>query len=164
MKALFIACLFVSPFAFATSVTIKSDDTKAELQPLPQKTLSILTDAGLKLKAIGNGVFELRVEDIHCDSRHRGALESTEALAGIETLTCRYNSRNAQDTTAGRRLREAHDLSTVLGTLENDGSIFFTDCAMGYCGTWVPSIVCTVDTKIEEFVAGRFQCTYTDGN
>ena len=40
----------------------------------------------------------------------------------------------------------------------------FTDCAMGYCGTFAKSIKCTIDTKIDNFSnGGRWTCVYTDG-
>jgi hypothetical protein len=44
------------------------------------------------------------------------------------------------------------------------GGVAFTDCAMGYCGTFAKSIKCTIDTKIDNFSnGGRWSCVFTDG-
>jgi hypothetical protein len=158
----FVIAALISPLALAASVTVKSNDAKEALQPLPQKTIGILTDAGFKLKDAGNGVFTVEVKNYHCDYRHRGAWPSEDPVAGVPTTVCRYNSKNVQDTKKGRIFREAYGMDSVLSVLDTEGGVLFTDCGMGYCGTFAKSISCSVDTKIQEFSAGRFACTYTD--
>ena len=43
------------------------------------------------------------------------------------------------------------------------GGTVFTDCAMGYCGTFAKSITCTIDTTDLNYSNGGPWCTYADG-
>ena len=57
--------------------------------------------------------------------------------------------------------------ATCLQTIQDSsaaGGTVFTDCAMGYCGTFAKSITCTIDTTIQNFSnGGRWSCTFVDG-
>lgn len=163
MKNLALILAFLAPAAFATSITVKSDDLKQALAPLPQATIGLLSDLGFKLQDAGNGVFTVEVKNLHCDYRHRGAWPQEHPLAGVQTTICRYNSENVMNTTKGRLFKESRGLNDILNVLDQQGTVVFTDCAMGYCGTFAASISCTVDTKVQQFLKGRFACTYTDG-
>ena len=85
--------------------------------------------------------------------------------AGLPTLKCRINSENKRGTTAGQVFGEGRAMTDLLQKVgsPNTGAAF-TDCAMGYCGTFAKSIKCTIDTKIDNFSnGGRWTCVFTDG-
>jgi hypothetical protein len=47
--------------------------------------------------------------------------------------------------------------------VQDAGGVSFSDCAMGYCGTFANSIKCTIDTTVDNFTDGRWSCVFTDG-
>lgn len=168
MKSIFAIILFFSLSTFAGSVHITSNDDGSgsklsKLAHVPQQMIGILTDAGLKFEDFGYGVKVIRAKNLHCDFRHRGAVEGT--LSGVPTLKCRVNSEDKQDSKKGQALSDSRALSDLLSEIQTaDIGVAFSDCAMGYCGTFAKSILCSVDTKIEEFTKGRFSCVFYDGS
>lgn len=149
----------------ATTVSFSSDQADAkngDLTDVPQALLSILTDHGFKLKLLGGEKYGITVKAIHCDFRHRAAYDGP--IGGIATEVCRYNSKNQIDSVKGHKLSDSHEFAQLVERVQNSqaGGGLFTDCAMGYCGTFVKTLTCTVDVKIQDFFAGRFTCALTD--
>ena len=84
--------------------------------------------------------------------------------AGLPTLKCRINSQNKRGTTVGQPFGEGRTMTDLLRKVQDAGGAAFTDCAMGYCGTFATSINCIVHTKIDNFSnGGRWTCLFTDG-
>jgi hypothetical protein len=51
----------------------------------------------------------------------------------------------------------------MLTRIERSNNIAFGDCAMGYCGTFVKAIPCTIHTNVASLEnGGRWECGYTD--
>ena len=167
MKKLFFALtLFLAFNAQAGSVTITSngenpDPKMAALASVPQELLGILTDQGLSLKNIGGGKFALQAQNINCGTSYRNAVDGP--TGGIPTETCRINSEDQLGTMKGQILHDGRALSEQLNKIENaEIGGYYSDCAMGKCQAFVKSIRCVVDTKIDEFMKGRFSCTLVD--
>jgi hypothetical protein len=161
-----IPMLLASLNAMAGTATITSNANNpnpalAALAKVPQQLLGILVDQGVRPKDLGNGKFSITAKNIHCDFRSRGAVE--DVTGGIASEVCRLNSENVKDSRRGQRLGDSRALVDSLREIE-DASIggTYTDCAMGYCGTFVKSLSCLIDTNIGEFLAGRFACTLVD--
>jgi hypothetical protein len=168
MKALCVAsfCILALPTSsFAASVTVA--DTTAALPKIADGTAALLLDAGLKVQNAGGGKYTVELNNFHCDERNNGALDSSDVHAGLETVACKINSENQKGTSVGKPFRDQRALRDLLEKIQDstvNGGTVFTDCAMGYCGTFAKSITCTIDTNIQEFDnSGRWSCTYVDG-
>ena len=156
---------FLSP-SFGASITVA--DPSTTLPGVAVETLSLLLDAGLPLKNIGNARFSLEAKNFHCDQYARGALDASDPVAGIPTIKCRIESENRKDTHTGRPFAEGRAMDDLLQKIQDSnvrGYVHFSDCAMGgYCGTFVKSIICTIDSTIQNYTnGGRWSCTFVDG-
>ncbi len=168
MKALFLACFCMMALAtpgLAASVTVT--DSSTVLPNAANDTTALLLDAGLTVTNAGGGKYIVVANNFHCDERNNGALGASDVHAGLETLKCRINSQNQKGTTAGTPFGDQRALHHLLQTVQDSsaaGGTVFTDCAMGYCGTFAKSITCTIDTTIQNFSnGGRWSCTFVDG-
>jgi hypothetical protein len=89
--------------------------------------------------------------------------------AGLPTLKCRINSQNKRDASGGQPFAEGRAMVDLLQKVQDSKAgaspgPAFTDCAMGYCGTFAKSIKCTIDTKIDNYSnGGRWSCDSADG-
>ena len=89
--------------------------------------------------------------------------------AGLPTLKCRINSQNKRDASGGQPFAEGRAMVDLLQKVQDSKAgaspgPAFTDCAMGYCGTFAKSIKCTIDTKIDNYSnGGRWSCDFADG-
>jgi hypothetical protein len=169
MKTLRVASVymlaFISP-AFGASVTVL--DTSTTLPGAAAATLALLIDAGSTIKNIGNGSFIVEVKNFHCDQYSRGPFDASDPLAGLSTIKCRIEAINLKDTHTGRPFADSRAMSDLLQRIQDssvNGAVQFSDCAMGgYCGTFVKSITCTINTAIQNFSNdGRWTCTFVDG-
>ena len=166
MKALVVASigsLAMTCAALAAAVTVP--DTSTALPGVAAATTALLLDAGLKPQNAGNGVVVIEAKDFHCDQHSNAAADASNVRAGLPTLKCRINSQNKRGTTAGQVFGEGRAMADLLQKVGGpDTGAAFTDCAMGYCGTFAKSIKCTIDTKIDNFSnGGRWTCVFTDG-
>ena len=168
MKSLCVASfciLALETSSFAASVTVA--DTNAVLPKIANDTAALLLDAGLTAQNAGGGKYTVAANNFHCDQRNNGALDFADVHAGLETVACRINSKNQKGTSAGKPFPDQRALRDLLEKVQDStvsGGTVFTDCAMGYCGTFAKSIACTIDTNIQEFDnSGRWSCTYVDG-
>jgi hypothetical protein len=168
MRTLCIAScciLAVATSSFAASVTVV--DSTAALPGVAQATAALMLDAGLPVHNAGGGKRTVEAKKFHCDERNNGALDPSNVHAGLETLTCRINSKNQKGTNAGQRFGDARALRDLLSKIQESsasGGTTFIDCATGYCGVFAKSITCTIDTNIQDFAnGGRWSCTYVDG-
>ena len=168
MKALCIASFCILCLAtpgLAASVTVT--DSSTVLPNAANDTTALLLGAGLTVRNAGGGKYVVVANNFHCDERNNGALDAADVHAGLETLKCRINSKNQKGTTAGTPFGDQRALRHLLQTIQDSsaaGGTVFTDCAMGYCGTFAKSITCTIDTTIQNFSnGGRWSCTYVDG-
>jgi hypothetical protein len=77
------------------------------------------------------------------------------------------HAQNIRDATGGQPFGKARAITDILQKVQDSkagSGPAFTDCAMGYCGTFAKSIKCTVDTKADDFgKGGRWSCDFTDG-
>lgn len=156
MKFLILSLAFISLSVSAATIKMNSNRENPipgseKLTEVPQNLLGTLMDAGIPLKAAGKETFQLVVNNFHCDYNSRSAYEGS--VAGIGTYSCRINKK---------KVSEGRAIVNILGQVEADERVFFTDCGMGKCTVDVKKIVCTVDTKIEVFSEGRFSCELTD--
>ncbi len=156
---------FISP-GFGASVTIP--DRSTALPGVAAATLSLLVDAGSTIKNMGIGNFMVEAKNFHCDQYSRGPFDASDPLAGLPTIKCRIEAANLKDTHTGRPFAEGRAMSDLLQKIQDsgaNGNVQFGDCAMGgYCGTFVKSITCTINTAIQDFNSGgRWACTFVDG-
>jgi hypothetical protein len=159
--AMAILLATVAP-GWSASVTV-SDQSKT--QPgVAKLTTEILLDAGLPVRKIGKDRFVVEATGFHCDRRSNGALDAADPHAGIESDQCRIKAENQKETTTGQPFGDFHAMVDLLDKIQQENqSINFSDCAMGYCGLFVKSISCTVRAAVQNFEnGGRWQCTYTD--
>ena len=166
MKTLFaasICSLTMTAAAFSATVTVP--DKSPTLAGVAAAATALLLDAGLKPKNTGGGVFVVEAKNFHCDQLSNAAMDASNVRAGLPTLKCRTNSPNKRGATAGPAFGEGgRAMTDLLQKLQGAGGVVFTDCAMGYCGTFAKSIKCTIDTKIDNFSdGGRWTCVFTDG-
>src|ERR1700730_8822970 len=168
MKTLCLASLgflALATSSFAASVTVV--DNTAALPGVAAGTAALLLDTSLPVHNAGGRKFTVEAKKFHCDERNNGALDPSDAHAGLQTLKCRINSKNQKGTNAGQRFGDARALRDLLSKIQESsasGGTTFIDCATGYCGVFAKSITCTIDTNIQEFgTAGRWSCTYVDG-
>jgi hypothetical protein len=167
LPALVIACS--SPLVsvgLAASVTIS--DTSSALPGVAAEVSAMLIDAGLQPQDSGGGKLTVEARGFHCDRRSNAPLDAADPHAGLPTLKCRLNAKNLRDTKTGQPFAEARAMTDLLQKIQDSGEsggVQFGDCAMGgYCGTFVPSIKCTINTIIENFSnGGRWACTFSDG-
>jgi hypothetical protein len=165
MKALLtasICSLAMTSATFAASVTVS--DKSAPLAGVAAATTALLLDAGIKPQSAGAGVLTVEIKNLHCDQHSNAAVDASSVRAGLPTLTCRINSQNKRGATVGQPFGQAQAMTDLLQRVQNSGGVAFTDCAMGYCGTFAKSIKCTIDTKIDNFSnGGRWTCDFADG-
>ena len=152
--------------ATAGSVTVA--DTTSDVSGVAAATTALLLDAGLAVRNVGAGKFVVAAKDVHCDQRSNGPLDASDPHAGLPTLVCRIDARNERDTKTGKVFGNSRALLDLLDKVQASSlgaNVQFGDCAMGgYCGTYLKSIACTIDTKVEDFsVGGRWSCTFVDG-
>jgi hypothetical protein len=165
MKALLaasICCSALTSASFAASVTVS--DKSTPLAGVAAATTALLLDAGIKPQNAGGGVLTVEAKNFHCDQHSNAAVDASSVRAGLPTLKCRINSQNKRGATAGQPFGPGQAMTDVLERVQNAGGVAFTDCGMGYCGTFAKSIKCTIDTKIDNFSnGGRWTCDFTDG-
>ena len=160
-----LACLQLTAAAHAASFTVS--DKSSKLPGLARDTAAMLVDAGLRLNGSG-GKLTVEAQGFHCDQRSNAPVDAADPHAGLPTLRCRINAKNEKDTTSGQPFAEGRALTDLLEKIQNaaeNGGVAFADCTMGgYCGTFVRTIRCTIDTHVENLNnGGRFACTFTDG-
>ncbi|HEY2228949.1 MAG TPA: hypothetical protein VGI22_14660 [Xanthobacteraceae bacterium] len=165
LLAIFCAASLLSP-ARAASVTVS--DMSAALPGVAADVTAMLLDAGLKARRSGGAKFTVAARGLHCDRRSNAPLDAAHPHAGLPTLKCRLGARNLKDTRTGRPFAEARAITDLLQKIQDSsesGGVQFGDCASGgYCGTYVLSIACIIDTSVENFSnGGRWACTFTDG-
>jgi hypothetical protein len=170
MKAFLVVSVFSSAMTTAAlPATITVSDKSPALAGVAAATTALLLDAGAKPQPTGSGIFVVEVKNLHCDQRSNSAADAMSVRAGLPTLRCRINSQNKRDASGGQPFGEGRAIIDLLGKVQDSkastgGGPSFTDCAMGYCGTFAGSIKCTVDTKIDNYSnGGRWSCDFTDG-
>jgi hypothetical protein len=167
LPVLVIACLLpLVSASLAASVTIS--DTSSALPGVAAEATAMLIDAGLHPQSSGGGKLTVEARGLHCDRRSNAPLDAADPHAGLPTLKCRLNAKNLRDTKTGQPFAEARAMTDLLQKIQDSGEsggVQFGDCAMGgYCGTFVPSIKCTINTIIENFSnGGRWACAFSDG-
>jgi hypothetical protein len=160
--ALFAVILFVT-LTPAAATTITITDGATDLPETARETISILMDAGLPVRRIGDHRFVIEVHGFHCDLRSRGAYDPDDPRAGVPTRRCRVGAENGQDTRTGKTFGEGRALLGILEGIAKQKGLQFADCAMGYCGAYAANIRCTINTTVESFdKGGRWACAYTD--
>ncbi len=115
MRTLCIASFCILALAtssFATTVTVV--DSTAALPGVAAATAALLLDAGLPVHNAGGGKRTVEAKKFHCDERNNGALDPSNVHAGLETLTCRINSKNQKGTTAGQPFGDRRALRDLL--------------------------------------------------
>ena len=157
-----ICCLVLTAASYAASVTVS--DKSSTLSLVAAATTALLLDAGIKPQNAGRGVLTVEAKNFRCDQHSNAAVDASNARAALPTLRCRINSQNKRGATGGTPFGEGRAMTGLLEKVQEAGGAAFTDCAMGYCGTFAKSIKCTIDTKIGNFSnGGRWTCVYTDG-
>lgn len=153
--------LALSTSAYAGKVTIASDENKSvrsKLSEVPAELVGIMLDQGIKKRDLGHGVFEFLAKNIHCDYRNHNEYD----VAGVSSEVCRLNSTNKRDTKIGQRLYDGRSLALQLSKIQTEiKDIYFTDCGMGYCGTFVKSIRCAVNTDYDAQKTDAVVCELT---
>jgi len=165
MRTLFAAsiCSFALTNA-ALSATVTVPDNSSTLAGVAAAATALLLDSGLKPKNAGGGVLVVEAKNFHCDQLSNAAMDAKSMHAGLPTLRCRTNSPNKRGATSGPLFGDGRAMIDLLQKVQNAGGAAFTDCAMGYCGTFAKSIKCTIDTKVDNYSnGGRWTCTFTDG-
>jgi hypothetical protein len=157
------ACsMLAASAACAASITVPDNSTG--LAGVAAATTALLLDAGVKP---GGGVFVLDAKNFHCDQNLNGALDASNARAGLPAFKCRINSQNKRGTSAGQPFGDGRAMTELLQKVQGSNppvGAAFSDCGMGYCGIFAKSIKCTIDTKIGNFSnGGRWSCVFTDG-
>jgi hypothetical protein len=168
VRTAFLAIVFSLPLmsaGWAASVTVS--DTFSALPGVAADTAAMLLDAGLRARRGRGTMFTVEARGFHCDRRSNAPLDAADPHAGLPALKCRLNAKNLKDTKTGQPFAEARAMTDLLQKIQDSspsGGVQFGDCAMGgYCGTFVPSIKCTIDTAIENpSNGGRWACTFTD--
>jgi hypothetical protein len=162
LLAVSICSLAMTSVSFTASVTVS--DKSAPLSGVAAATTALLLDAGTKPQNAGGGVLTLEIKNFHCDQHSNAAVDASSVRAGLPTLKCQINSQNKRGATVGQPFGQAQAMTDLLQRVQNSGGVAFTDCAMGYCGTFAKSIKCTIDTKIDNFSnGGRWTCDFADG-
>jgi len=157
-----ICCLAVTSASSAASVTVS--DKSTTLAVVAAAATALLLDAGIKPQNAGRGLLTVEAKNFHCDQQSNAAVVAANVRAGLPTLKCRINSQNKRGASGGTPFGEGRAMSGLLEKVQGAGGVAFTDCAMGYCGTFAKSIKCTIDTKIDNFSnGGRWTCAFTDG-
>lgn len=164
MKALPAAFAFLSALTSASiSGTVTVPDNSSALPGVAAATAELLLDAGLKPHSAGGGLLVVEARNFHCDQVLNSATEAVNMHAGLPTVKCRTNSPNKRGATSGPLFNDGRSMLDLLKKVQGAGGATFTDCAMGYCGTFAKSIKCSIDTKIDNFSnGGRWNCTFTD--
>jgi len=162
--ACLLAALFVVRAAPASAASITITDRVADLPETARETVGILMDAGIPARKVGDHRFVVEVHGFHCDLRSRDADDPDDPTAGVPTRKCRFGADSLQGTTAGKPFAEGRALLDILEEIaQKRKGLVFSDCGMGYCGAYAPTIRCTINTKIESYEhGGRWACTYTD--
>jgi len=156
----------LAPASWAASVTVS--DTSTVLPGVARTTTAVLVDAGLVLHNTGSGKFVVQGKKTHCDQHSNEALDASFPKGGLPSAKCRFNAKNLKDTKTGQPFGDGRAMLDLLQKIQSStasGGTQFTDCASGgYCGTYVKSIACTVNTTIADYNnGGRWECSYTDG-
>ena len=163
------ACLAIASLCLlvpARAASVDVSDTNPALPGLAQEVTGLLADNGLPFKSIGGGKFTLTAKGFHCDQRSNGPLDAADKHGGLPTLACRIGAKNLQNTHTGKHFGDGYALSDLLTKVSMASpAVQFSDCALGgYCGTFVKSITCTIDTHIDNFNnGGRWSCAFVDG-
>jgi hypothetical protein len=168
MKALWVAIICSCAMASASrAASVTVPDNSTALPGAAAATAALLIDAGLPVQNIGGGKFVVEAKDFHCDQHSNAPLDASNPRAGLPDLKCRISAQNKRNTTTGRPFGDRHAMVDLLQRIANSNAgagLQFVDCAMQYCGTFVKSIKCTINTAIENFNnGGRWACTFTDG-
>ena len=165
MLACMVATLFlVCTAAPASAATIAITDRATDLPETARVTVGILMDAGVPVRNLGGQRYVIEVHGFHCDLRSRDALGAEDPTGGVSTVKCRIGADSTQDTKTGKPFGEGRALLETLEEIQQKrGGVVFSDCGMGYCGAYAPTIRCTINTKVESYEhGGRWACTYTD--
>jgi hypothetical protein len=166
MKTLLVASMFSSVLTSAAlAATVTVSDNSSTLPGVAAAITALLVDSGLKPRNAGSGVFAIEAKNFHCDQFSDAALDATNRRAGLPSVKCRTNSPNKRGTNLGPPFFDGRAMIDQLQKVQDAGGVTFTDCAMGYCGTFAKSIKCTIDTKIANFSnGGRWSCVLIDGD
>ena len=153
--------------SIAASVTVS--DASTALPGVAVAVASMLVDAGFVPQNIGDGNFAIEAKNFHCDHYSRMALDASNPRAALPTDQCRINAKNLKGTKTGQVFgngRAMGDLLQLIQGAGGNGGVQFSDCAMGgYCGTFVKSIKCIINTGVENFKnGGRRICTFINGD
>jgi hypothetical protein len=161
MKKLLALGLLALSFSLpALADTIKlSDRDPGNKANLARDLISLLSDSGVALKKGANGVYTLKADKIRCDVSYNSAIEPTYPEAYLTKVDCRENAPELGTPMSGKPLTQAHAL---LDYFDSD-NFQLGDCELGgRCHTYVKSISCSVDTKVEADTGkGRFECVLT---
>ena len=169
MKTLCSAIIaLVTMSAPSTGASVTVSDTSSALPGVAATAASLLVDAGLSPQNIGGGSFAVEARDFHCDHSSRMALDASNPRAALPTDACRINAKNLRGTKTGQVFSNGRAMGELLQQIQGssgNGGVQFSDCAMGgYCGTFVKSIKCIINTRVENFQnGGRWTCTFIDG-
>lgn len=168
MRALLWALLFtwaLSSVGLAATVTVPDDS--GELPNVAADMTATLLSAELIPLDIGNGQYVLEALNIQCSERAHSDWDPSNPLAALRTLVCRMNSDESPDTKKGQLFADGHvllDLLIKIQSSPNNGGARFRDCAMGgYCGTFLKSARCTINTLVDPSIHGRWRCVLVDG-
>jgi hypothetical protein len=155
----------MSATGFAATVIVSNDT--GDLGNVAADMTAALLSSELVPLDVGDGQFALEAFYIHCSERSHTNWDSANPLAGLRTVVCRMNSEEGVDTKKGQVLADGQvlvDLLVKIQSSPNNGGVRFRDCAMGgYCGTFLKSIRCTINTLVEVSVRGRWSCVLVDG-
>lgn len=159
--------LFAFSSAHAASVTITSNQsTYGDIAEIPQQLISVMVENNIPFVKKPNGIYTITMNKINCSSLGNGPLDSSDPHAGIPKEACRYNTKATLFPTTGKVMADGRYFEEGLFKIQDSSfgsGVGFGDCASGgKCVTFVKSAVCKVDTKIEEYLTGRFSCTLTD--
>ncbi|HEX7674203.1 MAG TPA: hypothetical protein VF412_08530 [Bdellovibrio sp.] len=162
---------FLVPFAFtsahAASVTITSNQsTYGDIAQIPQQLISVMVENNIPFVKKPNGIYSITMNKINCSSMSNAPVDSSDPHSGIPKEACRYNTKATLFPSTGKVMADGRYFEEGILKIQDSSfgsGVGFSDCAMGgKCVTYVKSAICTVDTKIEEFLSGRFSCTLTD--
>jgi hypothetical protein len=127
--------------------------------------LSVLNGSGLALQNKSNGIYEIVLNNVVCDLHPNQNLEPKSPKAGIETTRCVYNAdpKNVNLKKGTLIKQSIAFLDSVSAAIKNvDPDAAFIDCGMGTCRGELASVVCAINTNVEEFYGkNRFTCVLT---
>ena len=145
-------------------ISVNANNNDDDLRTIPQQLMATFVDQGFKQKEISKGLWELKIENLRCDSLSRDPEFPDSPKGGLPSVKCFVNAEIEMGG-KGTPIQEGRFVEQLLNTVEHKiPDAQFSDCSMGgKCVTYVKKIRCTVDLNQEE-MHNAYLCEFSAEN